>query len=83
MRLEGRNVMVFLAILLGVAEVVVGLTLIVLWTVGITTWIERTYHRRRRPRRLGKLTQSNMKQSTGRRSLRPKTPSQQMPGQSP
>jgi putative transposase len=31
--------------------------------IAIVTWIERTYHRRRRQNTLGRLTRSNSKQS--------------------
>lgn len=43
--------------------------------LAITPWIERTYHRRRRQRRLGKLTPIEHEESTGPRSQLPKTPS--------
>jgi hypothetical protein len=51
--------------------------------LAITTWIERTYHRRRRQRRLGKLTPIEYETINRPRSQRRKTPSQQKPGQSP
>ncbi len=52
--------------------------------LAIITWIERTYHRRRRQRRLGRLTPSNTRHST-RPHTQPEPPnpaSQPKPGQS-
>jgi transposase InsO family protein len=42
--------------------------------LAIITWIERTYHRRRRQRRLGRLTPSNTRQLT-RPHTQPEPPS--------
>ncbi len=39
--------------------------------LAIITWIERTYHRRRRQRSLGKLTRSSLRCSTNRSHSRP------------
>lgn len=42
--------------------------------LAIITWIERTYYRRRRQHRLGKLTPSNTRCSTPRPQSRPDPP---------
>jgi IS30 family transposase len=50
--------------------------------LAIITWIDRTYHRRRRQRALGRLTPSTLRQST-RPQKRPSHASQLNSGQSP